>query len=175
MIRVLLLPAMFFLLTAAFIPSSPELGTAEAVCRPGETGPALMVEIAGLKDHTGRLKIEVYPGTEDDFLADDNKLLMAGKVFRRVDEPMPAGTPHVCVRLPGPGRVAVSVLHDRDSNHRFNWQHDGAGFSENPHLGFSKPSAKSVAFYAGPGITPVRVIMNYRTGLLSFGPIAGAR
>jgi len=172
MIRILLLPAMFIMLTAAFIPSSPDLGTAGAVCRPGEVGPALMIEVAGLKDHQGILKVEVYPGYEGDFLADDNKLLMAGKTFRRIETPVPAEhTPHVCIRLPGPGRIAVSVLHDRDSNHRFNWQHDGAGFSNNPRLGFSEPSAKSVAFNAGPGITPVRVVMNYRNGLLSFGPL----
>ncbi|WP_428333542.1 DUF2141 domain-containing protein [Novosphingobium sp.] len=175
MIRVLLLPA-FLLLTAAFIPSSPDLGTAEAACRAGEAGPALMIEVVGLKDHTGRLKIEVYPGTEEDFLADDNKLVMAGKLFRRIDVPVPPEhDPHICVRLPAPGRVAVSVLHDRDSNHRFNWQHDGAGFSNNPHLGYSKPRAETVSFYAGPRVTPVRVVMNYRVGLLSFGPIEPRR
>ena len=176
MIRILLLPAMLIMLTAAFIPSSPDLGTAEAVCRAGETGPALMIEIAGLKDHVGRLKVEVYPANEDDFLADDNKLLMAGKLFRRVEGPVPGErSPHICVRLPAPGRVAVTVLHDRDSNHRFNWQHDGIGFSNNPRLGFSKPRADTVAINIGPGVTPVRVVMNYRNGLLSFGPIAGSR
>ena len=176
MIRVLLLPAMTIMLTGAFIPSSPDLGTAEAVCRPGETGPALMIEVAGLKDHAGRLKVEVYPGNDEDFLSDDNKLLMAGKLFRRVEEAMPGDhNPHVCVRLPAPGRVAVSVLHDRDSNHRFNWQHDGAGFSDNPHLGFSKPRADAVAFYAGAGVTPVRIVMNYRNGFLSFGPLSNPK
>ena len=173
MIRMLVLPAMLIMLTAAFIPSSPELGTADAVCRPGETGPALMIEIVGLKDHQGRLKVEVYPGVAGEFLADDNKLLMAGKTFRRVEGPVPAErTPHVCIRLPAPGRIAVTVLHDRDSNHRFNWQHDGVGFSNNPRLGFTEPTARSVAFDAGPGVTPVRVVMNYRNGVLSFGPIA---
>jgi uncharacterized protein (DUF2141 family) len=176
MIRLLVLAAALPLLTAAFIPSSPELGTAEAQCRPGEQGPALMVDVEGLKDHAGRLKIEVYPGFEGEFLEDDNKLVMAGKPFRRIDEPAPnERNTRICVRIPGPGRYGVMVLHDRDSNHRFNWQHDGVGFSDNPKLGWSQPKAAAVAFNAGPGITPLRIIMNYRNGLFSFGPIAGGR
>ena len=175
MIRLLLLPAMLVMLTAAFIPSNPDLGTAESQCRPGEAGTELIVEIAGLKDRVGKLKVEVYPGTEGDFLADDNILLMAGKTFRRVEGAVPSEhNPHVCVHLPGPGRIAVMVLHDRDSNHRFNWQRDGVGFSNNPQLGWSKPKADAVAVNVGPGVTSLRVVMNYRNGF-SFGPIAGGR
>lgn len=155
---------------------SPELGTAGAPCRAGETGPALMVEVVGLKDRVGMLKVEVYPGVEGDFLLPDYKLVMAGKTFRRIEGPVPAEpVPHVCIRVPAPGRYGVLVLHDRDSNHRFNWQHDGVGFSRNPRLGLSKPGASEVAFDAGGGVTPLRVVMNYRNGLLSFGPIAGKR
>ena len=105
MIRVLLLAAALPLMTAAFIPSSPELGKAEGQCRPGEPGPAFMVEVIGIKDHTGHLKVEVYPANDTDFLADDNILLMAGKTFRRVEVPTPGdAVPHVCIRVPGPGR-----------------------------------------------------------------------
>lgn len=176
MIRPLLLAAVLPLTTAAFIPSSPDLGTVEAQCRPGEAGPALMVEVVGLKDHVGKLKVEVYPGVNGDWLEDDNKLIMAGKVFRRVEGSVPAEhNPHICVRLPGPGKIGVLVLHDRDSNHRFNYQRDGIGFSRNPGLGLSQPRADSVAINVGPGVTAVRIVMNYRNGLLSFGPIAGAR
>ncbi|KUR74329.1 DUF2141 domain-containing protein [Novosphingobium sp. FSW06-99] len=176
MIRPLLLAATFPLMTAAFVPSSPDLGTVEARCRADEAGPAVIVDVIGLKDHEGKLKVEVYPGVEGDFLEDDNKLINAGKTFRRVEGPVPGEhEPHICVRLPGPGRYAVMVLHDRDSNHRFNWQHDGVGFSRNPHLGWSKPKADSVAITVGSGVTPLRVIMNYRIGLFSFGPIASNR
>ncbi|WP_353229472.1 DUF2141 domain-containing protein [Novosphingobium sp.] len=172
MIRQVLVAAALPLMTAAFIPSSPDLGKAEAQCRPGESGPALMVEVAGMKDHTGSLKVEVYPAAEGDFLADDNVLIMAGKTFRRSEVAVPADRPpHLCVRVPGPGRYAVMVLHDRDSNHRFNWQHDGVGFSANPKLGWSKPKAASVGVTAGAGITPLRIVMNYRNGVFSIGPI----
>lgn len=161
-------------LAAPLPPSTPELGKAEGQCRPGESGPSFQVEVLGLKDHTGKLKLEVYPANDEDFLADDNVLVAAGKTFRRVEIATPADpTPRLCVRLPGPGRYTVSVLHDRDNNRKFNWQRDGIGFSGNPRLGWSKPKAASATVTAGNGPTPLRIVMNYRNGLMSVGPIKG--
>lgn len=158
----LLLP----LAMAATIPSTPDLGKAEGQCRAGERGPAFEVEVEGLKDRAGKLKLEVYPANEKDFLADDNVLIMAGKTFRRVEVPVPAsGTPKLCVRLPGPGTYAVSLLHDRDNDRKFNWRIDGIGFSGNPKLGWGKPNVRNVAANAGSGLTPLRIVMNYRSGL----------
>jgi uncharacterized protein (DUF2141 family) len=156
--------------------STPDLGKAEAQCRPGETGPAFMVEVAGLKDRQGKLKLEVYPANDTDFLADDNILINAGKTFRRVELPVPGDpAPKLCVRVPGPGTYAVTVLHDRNADRKFNFMLDGIGFSANPKLGLSKPKSRAVAVSAGSGLTPVRVVMNYRTGLFSFGPLKQAR
>lgn len=153
------------LLVAAHIPSSPDLGKAEAECRPGEAGPAFMVTVDGLKDRKGNLKLEVYPATDDDFLADDNILLMAGKTFRRVEVPVPATpSPKLCVRLPGPGTYTVMLLHDRDTNRKFGWRVDGVGFSSNPKLGWGKPKADAVKVAAGSGITPLTIVMNYQRG-----------
>ena len=127
------------LMAAATIPSTPDLGKAEAKCRPGETGPALLVTVDGLKDRKGNLKLEVYPSNNKDFLQDDNILISEGKTFRRVVEPVPSSDPVVmCARVPGPGAYSVSVLHDRDMNRRFGWTVDGIGFSDNPRLGWSR-------------------------------------
>jgi len=172
----LLSAASVLLIGNAPLRSTPDLGKAEAQCRPHETGPAFMVDIVGLKSHAGNLKLEVYPATDADFLADDNLLIMAGKTFRRVEVPVPSSpVPHLCVRLPGPGRYAVTVLHDTDGNRKFNWTHDGIGFSANPKLGWSKPKAAAVATSAGAGLTSLRIVMNYRNGLMSVGPIKAAR
>ncbi|MEO0031480.1 MAG: hypothetical protein RIS94_1238 [Pseudomonadota bacterium] len=173
--RLLVLAAALPLLTAAYLPSTPDLGKAEAQCRPGETGPAFLVDLIGIKSHSGRLKLEVYPANDTDFLADDNVLVMAGKTFRRVEMAVPSEpTPRICVRLPAAGRYAVTVLHDTDANHKFNWTRDGIGFSANPKLGWSKPKAHSVATQAGAGLTPLRIVLNYRNGLASVGPIKGS-
>lgn len=154
------------LLAAATIPSSPDLGTAEGRCRPGEKGSSLLVDVEGLKDRQGKLKLEVYPANEKDFLADDNVLVSAGKTFRRVVVPVPAGgTPRLCVRLPGPGTYAVTLLHDRDENRKFGWKIDGIGFAGNPRLGWGKPKVTKASASAGNGPTPLRIVLNYQKGL----------
>lgn len=155
-----------------YLPSTPDLGKAEAQCRSGEAGPAVLLLASGLKDRKGRIKAELYPATEEDFLADDNVLVMAGKAFRRVEVAVPPSGPvQLCIRLPGPGSYAVMVLHDRDSNRKFGLSSDGVGFSNNPRLGLSKPRAEAVRISAGGGMTPLTVRMNYRRGLFGFGPV----
>jgi uncharacterized protein (DUF2141 family) len=159
----------------AIIPSTPDLGKAEGRCRAGEPGPALLVEVDGLKDRRGNLKLEVYPANDDDFLQDDNILISQGKTFRRVEQPVGDGNPVVlCVRIPGPGTYAVSVLHDRDANRKFGLSVDGITFSGNPKLGPSKPKAsRSSVVVTSNALSKIAVTMQYRTGLLSFGPLRG--
>ncbi len=153
--------------------SSPDLGKAEGRCRPGEPGPALLVNIGGIKDRAGQLKLEVYPSNDQDFLADDNILVAAGKTFRRVEQPVNAsGNVQMCVRIPGPGAYSVAVLHDRDSNRKFGLSVDGIGFSGNPKLGMSKPKAANARVVVNSsGVSQTTVVMNYRHGLFSFGPL----
>jgi len=160
----------------ASLPSTPDLGKAQAQCRSPETGPSFLVTVQGLKDRRGLLKLEIYPDDDDDFLADDNKLIAAGKVFRRVEVPTPASGPvRLCIRVPSAGRYAVSLLHDRDANRKFGLSSDGIGFAGNPKLGWSKPDADAASADAGSGPTPIKIVMNYRHGLFSFRPIKKAR
>lgn len=156
----------FPLLIAATLPSTPDLGKAEGKCRANEGGPAFLVDVVGLKDRKGRLKLEVYPANDTDFLEDDNILVSAGKTFRRVEETIPAsGNVQLCIRVPRAGRYAVSLLHDRDSNRKFGWRVDGIGFAGNPKLGWSKPSSSAASAAAGQGPTRIRIVLNYRRGL----------
>lgn len=150
---------------------SPDLGKAEAACRPGEPGPAVIVDVQGLKDRKGVLRMELYPPNDQDFLADDNVLINANKVFRRVDMPLPpAGPVELCMRLPNPGTFALALLHDRDGDMKFSAFTDGAGFPGDPKIGFSRPKAQQATFVAAPGITRLSVRMNYWRGF-SFGPL----
>lgn len=154
------------LLAGAPLASSPELGKAEGRCRDHEPGPALLLEVAGMKDRAGWIKAEVYPSNDADFLQDDNILLNAGKVFRRVEFAVPAaGEVVACIRVPAPGAYSVILLHDRDMNHRFNWTIDGIGFPGNPRLGWSKPKAAVARVNAGAGLTRTRLVLNYKRGL----------
>lgn len=154
------------LLAAAIIPSTPDLGKKEGQCRPGEKGPAFLVDVEGLKDRKGQLKLEVYPANDDDFLADDNILIAAGKTFRRVEVPVPdKGPVELCIRLPAAGTYAVSLLHDRDSNRKFGWRVDGIGFAGNPKLGWSKPKSADATARAGATPTRIAIVLNYWRGL----------
>lgn len=160
------------LMLAASIPSTPDLGKAAGRCRPDESGSAFIVSVTGLKDRQGRLKLELYPANDDDFLADDNRLVAAGKPFARVEEKAPAaGRVELCIRAPGPGAYALSLLHDRNGDRRFNLSSDGIGFSNNPKLGWAKPKAEAVRIAVGAGITRTTITMNYRRGLFSIGPL----
>ena len=157
---------------AAQIESSPDLGKAEAHCGPNDAGPAVLITVTGLKDRKGLLRAELYPDNDRDFLGDDNILVNAGKVFRRVEIAVPAaGAVQLCLRTPGAGSYTVSLLHDRDANRKFGLSSDGVGFPHNPRLGLSKPKAADARLVAGTGITYTSIRLNYRKGLLSFGPL----
>ena len=166
-------PFLLFTLAGANLPSSPSLGLAEGRCRAGESGPALLITIAGLKDRGGTIKAELYPANDQDFLADDNVLLNAGKTFRRVVIDVPAtGNVQLCIRAPSAGAYGLSLLHDRDGNRKFGLSVDGVGFGSNPaSLGPFKPKIATGRVVAGAGVTPVSVRMLYRRGLFSFAPI----
>jgi len=151
---------------AARMASSPDLGKAEARCRAGEPGPALLISVTGLRDRKGLVKAEVYPANDADFLADDNVLLSEGKVFRRAEQDLPdSGPVTLCLRIPGPGAYSILVLHDRDGNHKFGWFSDGVGFPGSARLGMHKPKAAMARIVAGSGLTHVTITMMYRHGL----------
>lgn len=157
---------MSWMMMAAALASSPDLGVAAGRCRAPETGPAFQVDVTGLKDRAGHLKLELYPATDQDFLADDNILVMAGKPFARVDVPTPPDGPvQLCIRAPRAGRYALSLLHDRNSDRKFELSIDGIGFSNNPKLGWSKPKADRVAIEVGDAPRRISIVMNYRHGL----------
>ncbi len=161
-----------FCAAAAPVSPSPSLGKAEAACRPGERGPALLITALGLKDRKGLLRAELYPDNDDDFLQDDAILINQGKTFRRADLILtPSNTPTLCLRVPVAGHYALSLLHDRDSNLKFGVLSDGIGFAGNPRLSRSKPRAASALAVAGPGMTRIAIRINYLHGLFSFGPL----
>lgn len=147
------------------------LGGDAAACRPGE-GPAIAVEITGLKDRTGELKLELYPGDEADFLKDDRVLIAAGKTFRRVSVPTPpSGPTAMCIRVPRPGRYALLLTHNRDGKNKFSFWTDGAGFVSNVKLGRSRPKVEQALIEVGVGVTTVRITAQYLRGLGGFGPV----
>ncbi len=161
-----------WMLIAAGVASSPELGKAEGRCRPNEQGPAYLLSVTGLKDRTGNLKLELYPSNNADFLQDDNILINAGKAFARVEVPVPASDPvNLCIRAPRPGNYSLVLMHDRDANRKFGLSIDGIAFPGDPRMCWGRPKAEKAR--AAVGSTPVRlsVTMQYRRSLVCFGPL----
>ncbi|MDV3458776.1 DUF2141 domain-containing protein [Sphingomonas sp. HF-S4] len=135
-------------------------------------GPRVIVNVTGLKDRTGRLKVELYPANEADFLKDDRELVREGKPFRRVWAPMPAsGAVSVCIRAPSAGQWALLFTHDRDGKNKFNFWQDGAGFPSNARLGRSRPKVRQALVNVAPGGGQITVRAQYLKGLGGFGPL----
>jgi len=149
------------------------LGGDAAACAAGG-GPAILAEVTGLKDRKGRIKLELYPATQEDFLKDDTALAAQGKTFRRVWAPLPAsGQVLVCIRVPRPGRYALLVTHDRDGKNKFNFFQDGAGFPGPGKLGMSRPKLDQAVVDVAGGTVERAIRMQYLRGLGGFGPVKG--
>jgi uncharacterized protein (DUF2141 family) len=154
--------------------AEPEPGTVGSSCNVGEQGPAIVVNVEGLKDRTGLLRLELYPDNKADFLAGDIELLAAGKTFRRVVEPTPAsGKVELCIRAPSPGAYALMLVHDRNGEDSFSISNDGVGVPGNPPSLHGSPSLAQAHIDIGSGVSHVTIVMMYRQGLFSFGPLQG--
>lgn len=150
----------------------PIMGSDAEACRPGSSSPAILVVPEGLRDRKGVLRIELYPDDDDGFLQDDKILIESGRVFRRIDVPVPmSGSLSLCIRAPHPGRYSLMLLHDRDSNRKFGVFVDGAGFPGNPKLGLHRPRVAQALINVGNGVAVAPIMLNYWRGF-GFRPIA---
>ncbi len=154
------------------LPASAQaaIGEDAAACAAGNV-PALRVNVAGIKDRTGRLKLELYPAVEGDFLRDDHVLVKEGKLFHRSFAQTPkSGAIVLCIKAPRPGRYALFLTHDRDGANKFNFWKDGAGVPSNRKLGRSKPKLSDGIVTVGANATSITIHMQYLRGLSGFSP-----
>jgi uncharacterized protein (DUF2141 family) len=148
------------------------LGDDAAACAAGE--PAMRLVVVGLKTRAGYVRAELYPATEGDFLKPDRLLEAEGKPFRRAWVAVPAAGPlEICLKTPGPGAYAFSVVHLAEKRWKFDFRRDGAGFSRNPRIGLGKPPVMAVAVELPAGRGRETVVMNYLQGF-AFKPLKGA-
>ena len=144
--------------SAASMPALRPAPASAAACQGAPTATRLTVAIDNVDASRGLMTGSLYPGDRSVFLVKNGAL----KVWS-----VPAAAPQtrMCIYLRGPGTYAFAVYHDANSNGR--WDHhllgeiEGVGFSNNPHLMFSKPSYDQVKFEAGPGETTLHVRMYY--------------
>lgn len=147
------------------------LGPDAAACSAGSAKDAVLLTVDGFKNREGTLRVELWPGTEADFLRNHHELVAEGKAYHRVTVPVPqSGPARVCVPLPGPGTYALGAFHSPSGVRKFNWRRDGATFTRNPRVGLSKPKVEDVAVTYGHGVSKDSVTLNYLRGL-AFRPI----
>lgn len=129
-------------------------------CAPG-AGPAVRVDVSGMKSAEGLLIVRAYHAREGEWLK-------AKKYFAKVHEPARKGRMSVCVPVPAAGgQYAIAVQHDVKGNYSTNFSTDGAGMSNNPvvkhFIGIPRaPAVDKVAFPVGEGVTRVAIEMRYR-------------
>jgi uncharacterized protein (DUF2141 family) len=120
-------------------------------------GPAIQVNVRGIKGSTGKIRVQNYPATKAAWLA-------KGQWLHRMEARASAGGLNFCIPLSASGRYAVAVRHDKNSNGKTDISSDGGGFSNNPSinvLNLGKPAVTKVAFSAGPGVTTITINMKY--------------
>ena len=171
MIRPAILAALA-LAAGAAAPAAAQPDPVDGSCAIG-SGPKLYVNVTGLKDRTGRLKLELYPANETDFLRDDTAIKREGKQMRRIWAPTPAaGDIRLCIRAPAAGQWALLFTHDRDGKNKFNFWQDGAGFPSNQKLGRSRPKVRQALVNIPAAGGQITVRAQYLKGLGGFGPIS---
>jgi uncharacterized protein (DUF2141 family) len=132
------------------------VGNDMSKCGAGK-GPAIQVNVRGLKGLTGKVRVQNYPATSSAWLA-------KGKWLHRMEARASAGNLNFCLPLSASGKYAIAVRHDKNGNGKTDLSSDGGGFSNNPSiniLNLGKPSVSKVAFSAGPGVTTITVNMKY--------------
>jgi uncharacterized protein (DUF2141 family) len=120
-------------------------------------GPAVKINISGIKPAHGVLRVQLYRGTAADWL-------QTGKWLNRIEVPARSGSATVCMPVPGPGTYGIAVRHDDNGNGKTEIRADGGGMSNNPSisiLNLGKPSYKQTAFTVGEGIKTISIQMRY--------------
>lgn len=161
--KIVLTAAALALLGTPALADPRESSPNDPTCRVGGK-PAALVHVAGLKNGSGKVRVQAYgPG--------GGKFLDKGGWAGRVDVPLGGRRAlDVCLPLPSAGSYSIIVRHDANANRKSDWN-DGAGFSRNPRLSITtKPTFGQTAIRVGNEPARLRVVMNYRSGL-SVGPV----
>jgi len=121
------------------------------------SGPSTLVQINGIKASGGKLRVQSYRGTSEDWLA-------KGRWLARVEVPARAGSVTVCMPLPEAGVYGIAVRHDVNGNGKTDISKDGGGMSNNPGINIfnlGKPSYKKTAFSVGDWPRTISISMKY--------------
>jgi uncharacterized protein (DUF2141 family) len=131
-----------------------------AICQsPTADSCKLVVHIQGFRNQKGDAGVTVFK-TADGWPEDNDK------AFVHNGHPFSGHDTTVELQLP-PGRYAIAVLHDENSNHKLDrnmlgWPKEGFGFSNNPKVGLSAPSFDAAAIQVSCPATATTIRLIYK-------------
>ena len=126
-------------------------------CRAGN-GPAVLVNVSGVKASTGKMRVQTYRGVKSEWLK-------RGAWLHRVETPAKTGNMQFCLPIPAAGQYAVAIRHDINANGKTDIFGDGGGMSNNPSINIfnlGKPSVKKTRFAVSNGVKSINIRMRYR-------------
>ena len=124
-----------------------------ARCR---SGSAINVTVSGIKSSAGRIRVQLYRATKQDWLE-------KGRWIHRIEQPARAGSMTFCMPVPAAGSFGVAVRHDVNNNGETDLTQDGGGVSNNPSINvfnLGKPSFDKAAVQVN-GVRSITITMRY--------------
>ena len=121
------------------------------------SGPALMVTVNDVKASQGRIRVQTYRATRDEWME-------KGKWINRIEMTAKAGTMTFCLPVPEAGTYGVAVRHDLNGNGKTDITQDGGGISNNPSINIfnlGKPKYTKVGVDVGNQVKSIRIQMKY--------------
>ena len=126
-------------------------------CRAGG-GPAVQITATDISASTGTVRVQLYRGTQQDWLA-------SGRWIYRMEAPARAGRMTFCMPVPQAGTYGIAIRHDLNGNGKTDLTRDGGGMSNNPSINIfnlGKPSYRKTAFTVGAHeVKPITIQMRY--------------
>lgn len=123
------------------------------------SGPAVLVEVRGFEVDTGKIRIQSYRASKDEWLEKGRWLNRIEAEVRPVN-----GVMRFCLPVPAAGSYGIAVRHDTNGNGKTDIWKDGGGFSNNPSanvFNLGKPSVNKVAINVGKHPTSIAIRLQY--------------
>lgn len=142
--------------TGAAMAQGQVIGNDLRRCSAG-AGPAVRVVISGIKAATGKIRLQSYRATKDEWLK-------KGKWLHRIEVPAKAGAMTFCMPVPAAGSYAIAARHDINGNGETDISVDGGAMSNNPRINIfnlGKPSVTKTAFSVNDAVTTINITMKY--------------
>jgi len=144
-VKALLIPLTLLSFTApAHAQYKQEITNDPSRCRSG-AGPAIQVTATDVSASTGIVRVQLYRGTQQDWLA-------SGRWIYRMEAPARAGRMTFCMPVPQAGTYGIAIRHDLNGNGKTDLTRDGGGMSNNPSINIfnlGKPNYRKTAFTVG--------------------------